>query len=344
MIRLSRYPFALNSVLLAFAVIASLAIGAVFIPPASLLDLFSASLPGLGNSPIVSETFRTILFSIRLPHTILMALTGAALGASGAAYQGLFQNPLADPYLIGVASGAGLGAVLAMSYHWPDNAFSYFAIPAAAFLGGLITVAVVYGLARSGRTIPTTTLILAGVAVGSFASAMTTFLMFRSDGEVRRALAWLLGGSTLSGWGPVIAGLPYLVLGTGLLLTTGHALNVLQFGDEQAHQLGLHVDRAKALVILAATLTTAAAVAFTGIIGFIGLIIPHVIRIIWGPDYRKLIPLSLIGGATALLMADLLARVLLAPQQLPVGVITALAGAPFFLWVLRRYQRSAGRV
>jgi iron complex transport system permease protein len=129
-----------------------------------------------------------------------------------------------------------------------------------------------------------------------------------------------------------------------MLLTTGHALNVLQFGDEQAHQLGLPVDRAKALVILAATLTTAAAVAFTGIIGFIGLIIPHVIRIIWGPDYRKLIPLSLIGGATALLLADLLARVLLAPQQLPVGVITALAGAPFFLWVLRRYQRSSGRV
>jgi iron complex transport system permease protein len=344
MTMLSRHPFAVNSALLALAVFASLAIGAVFIPPVSLLDLITAYIPGLRNAQIVSEIFKTILFDIRLPHTILMAMTGAALGASGAAYQGLFQNPLADPYLIGVASGAGLGAVLAMSTSWPGNYLGFFSIPVAAFLGALITVVTVYLLARSGNTVPTTTLILAGVAVGSFASALTTFLMFRSDGEVRRALAWLLGGSTISGWGPVIAGLPYLALGIGLLLTSGHALNVLQFGDEQAHQLGLPVDRAKSLVILAATLTTAAAVSFTGIIGFIGLIIPHVIRIMWGPDYRRLIPLSLIGGATALLVADLLARVLLAPQQLPVGVITALAGAPFFLWVLRRYQRSAGRI
>lgn len=344
MTMLSRHPFALNSALLVLAILASLAIGAVFIPPASLVDLFSAYIPGLENPQSFSEIFHTILFSIRLPHTILMVLTGAALGASGAAYQGLFQNPLADPYLIGVASGAGLGAVLAMSYRWPASLFGYFAIPVAAFLGALLTVVVVYLMARSGNAIPTTTLILAGVAVGSFASALTTFLMFRSDGEVRRALAWLLGGSTLSGWEPVIASLPYLILGIGLLLTSGHALNVLQFGDEQAHQLGLSVDRAKTLVILAATLTTAAAVSFTGIIGFVGLITPHVIRIVWGPDYRRLIPLSLIGGATTLLIADLLARVLLAPQQLPVGLITALAGAPFFLWILRRYQRSAGRV
>jgi iron complex transport system permease protein len=339
----SRHPFALNSILLVFALLASLAIGAVFIPPSSLLKLVTANLLDSLNIQNVPETFHTILFSLRLPHTILMVLTGAALGASGAAYQGLFQNPLADPYLIGVASGAGLGAVLAMSYRWPANFLSFFAIPMAAFIGALATVAIVYLLARTGNVVPTTTLILAGVAVGSFASALTTFLMFRSDGEVRRALAWLLGGSTLSGWGPVVAGLPYLIIGIALLLTSGHALNVLQFGDEQAHQLGLPVERAKTLVIIAATLTTAAAVSFTGIIGFIGLIVPHIVRIVWGPDYRRLIPLSLIGGATALLLADLLARVLLAPQQLPVGVITALAGAPFFLWVLRRYQRSSGR-
>lgn len=339
----SRHPFALNSILLVIALLASLAIGAVFIPPSSLLKLVTANLLDSLNIQNVPETFHTILFSLRLPHTILMVLTGAALGASGAAYQGLFQNPLADPYLIGVASGAGLGAVLAMSYRWPANFLSFFAIPMAAFIGALATVAIVYLLARTGNVVPTTTLILAGVAVGSFASALTTFLMFRSDGEVRRALAWLLGGSTLSGWGPVVAGLPYLIIGIALLLTSGHALNVLQFGDEQAHQLGLPVERAKTLVIIAATLTTAAAVSFTGIIGFIGLIVPHIVRIVWGPDYRRLIPLSLIGGATALLLADLLARVLLAPQQLPVGVITALAGAPFFLWVLRRYQRSSGR-
>jgi iron complex transport system permease protein len=213
-----------------------------------------------------------------------------------------------------------------------------FTIPAAAFLGALATVALVYFLARSGGRVPTTTLILAGVAVGSFASALTSFLMLRSQGELRRALAWLLGGSTMSGWEPVLAALPYVCLGLGMLAFSGHALNVLQFGDEQAQQLGLRVERARALLLVAASLATAAAVAFSGIIGFVGLIVPHVVRLLWGADYRRLIPLSILGGASLLLLADLLARLLLRPEALPVGIVTALAGAPFFLWVLRRSQ------
>jgi iron complex transport system permease protein len=282
----------------------------------------------------------TIVVQLRLPHTILIALAGASLAASGAAYQGLFQNPLADPYLIGVASGAGLGAVLAMSANWPDNLFGFFSIPIAAFVGASLTVIIVYRLARFGNVLSTTNLILAGVAVGSFASALTSFIMLRSDGEVRRAIAWLLGGSTISGWPPVIASLPYIILSLGILIASGHALNVLQFGDEQAQQLGLPVERVKIVIILAASLATATAVSFTGVIGFIGLIVPHLIRILWGPDYRNLVPLSILGGATALLIADLLARTLLAPQEIPIGIITALAGTPFFLWVLRRSQRG----
>jgi iron complex transport system permease protein len=332
--RLPARPYLLNLLLLACAVLLSIAIGAVFIPPGTLLGMF------LAPSADWPETFSTIVFRIRLPHTALMALTGAALGGSGAAYQGLFRNPLADPYLIGVASGAGLGAVVAMTYRWPSELLGLFTIPAAAFLGALLTVILVYTLARSGRAAPTMTLILAGVAVGSFASALTSFLMLQSEGEVRRALAWLLGGATISGWRPVYAALPYVALGLGLVLTAGHALNVLQFGDEQAQQLGLPVERAKTFLILAASLATAAAVSFSGIIGFIGLVVPHVVRIFWGPDYRQLVPLSILGGATTLLVADLLARVLLAPQELPVGVVTALAGSPFFLWVLRRFLRS----
>jgi iron complex transport system permease protein len=332
--RLPARPYLLNLLLLACAVLLSIAIGAVFIPPGTLLGMF------LAPSADWPETFSTIVFRIRLPHTALMALTGAALGGSGAAYQGLFRNPLADPYLIGVASGAGLGAVVAMTYRWPSELLGLFTIPAAAFLGALLTVILVYTLARSGRAAPTMTLILAGVAVGSFASALTSFLMLQSEGEVRRALAWLLGGATISGWRPVYAALPYVALGLGLVLTAGHALNVLQFGDEQAQQLGLPVERVKTFLILAASLATAAAVSFSGIIGFIGLVVPHVVRIFWGPDYRQLVPLSILGGATTLLVADLLARVLLAPQELPVGVVTALAGSPFFLWVLRRFLRS----
>jgi len=290
-----------------------------------------------GNWP---ESFAVIIFRIRLPHTILILLTGAALSGSGAAYQGLFRNPLADPYLIGVASGAGLGAVLAMAFHWPNNLLGMYTVPAAAFAGAVATVALVYFLARSAGVLPTNTLILAGVAVGSFATALTSFLMLQSQGELHRALAWLLGGATMSGWEPVLAVLPYILLGLGLLVTSGHALNVLQFGDEQAQQLGLPVERTRTILIVAASLTTAAAVSFSGVIGFVGLIVPHLVRLIWGPDYRHLVPLSILGGATVLLLADLLARLVMAPQALPVGVITALAGAPFFLWVLRR-SRSA---
>lgn len=335
--------YLINFSLLGIALVVSVAVGAVFIPPNILARMWFALLPGLSLPADLPGTFETIVFQIRLPHAALIALAGAALGGSGAAYQGLFRNPLADPYLIGVASGAGLGAVLAMAYRWPTGLLGYFNIPAFAFLGAAATVALVYTLARTGKALPTTTLILAGVAVGSFAAAMTSFLMLRSVGEVRRALAYLLGGATLGGWAPVYAMLPYLALGLGLLLTSGHALNVLQFGDEQAKQLGLPVERTKTLLILAASLATGAAVSFAGVIGFVGLIVPHLVRLIWGPDYRHLVPLSVLAGATALLIADVLARIVMAPQELPIGIITALAGAPFFLWVLRQSQRAAAR-
>ncbi len=339
--RVNSSAYLLNITILVLALVFSVAIGAVFVPPLTLLRMVLAHFPGFsGMSVNWPETFAIIIFRIRLPHTILILLTGSALAGSGAAYQGLFRNPLADPYLIGVASGAGLGAVMAMAFHWPNDLLGMYTIPAAAFAGALATVTLVYILARSAGVLPTNTLILAGVAVGSFATALTSFLMLQSQGELRRALAWLLGGATMSGWEPVLAVLPYIFLGLGLLITSGHALNVLQFGDEQAQQLGLPVERTRTLLIVAASLTTAAAVSFSGVIGFVGLIVPHLVRLIWGPDYRHLIPLSILGGATVLLLADLLARLVMAPQALPVGVITALAGAPFFLWILRRSRHA----
>jgi iron complex transport system permease protein len=336
-----RPAYLLNLLLLAVALLLSVAFGAVQIPPLTVARLLAHRL--LSALPLAAwpETYATIVYQIRLPHALLMALTGAALGGSGAAYQGLFRNPLADPYLIGVASGAGLGAVLAITWAASLPLLGLYSVPAAAFLGAVTTVLVVYALARAGRAAPTATLILAGVAVGSFASALTSFLMLSTQGEVRRALAWLLGGYTLSGWTPVWVVLPYLAIGLVALLTFGHSLNVLQFGDEQAQQLGLPVERTRTRLILAASLTTAAAVSFSGIIGFIGLIVPHLARLLWGVDYRHLIPLSILGGATSLLVADLLSRLVLAPQEVPVGILTALAGAPFFLWVLRRAQRTA---
>ena len=316
---------------LLIALILSLAIGSVFLSPA---DLWNA-LRGEGT-----QTAMQILWEIRLPRTVLVALTGMALSGGGEAYQGLFRNPLADPFLIGVASGAGLGAVIAMSIKWPYSFWGLMAVPMAAFAAGLLTVFIVYFLARVGRTVPTTNLILAGVAFSSFATSLTSFLMLRSTGEVRRALGWLLGGASQSGWTAILAMLPYLIIGLGVLTLSGHALNLLQFGDDQAQQLGLNVNRAKTIMLIAASLATAAAVAFSGIIGFIGLIVPHLMRIWFGGDYRKLIPLSIVGGAIALLISDVISRVVLAPQEIPVGIVTALAGAPFFLWVLRRTKNQ----
>jgi iron complex transport system permease protein len=320
-------PYLSSFLFLVIALLVSLAIGSVFLP---LQDIF-AVIKGSG-----SDLATNILWNIRLPRTVLVALTGMALGGSGAAYQGLFRNPLADPFLIGISSGAGLGAVIAMSIDWTYSFWGLMAIPLAAFIAALLTVAVVYFLARVGQTTPITNLILAGVAVSAFATSLMSFLMLRSDGELRRAMSWLMGGSTQLGWEFILIILPYLLIGLGVLIFSGHTLNLLQFGDEQAQQLGLNVSRAKRMILIMASMATAAAVAFAGIIGFLGLIVPHVVRLWFGSDYRKLLPLSIISGATALLFSDVIARILFAPQEIPVGIITSLAGAPFFLWVLRR--------
>jgi len=325
-------PYLSSFIFLLITLILSLGIGSIFISPEELWRVLSGT-----NT---NETFRTILWDIRLPRTVLIALVGAALAGSGAAYQGLFRNPLADPYLIGVASGAGLGAVFAMSIRWPYTTFGLLAVPLAAFIASLLTVYLVYIFANIGGTVPTTNLILAGVAFSSFATSVTSFLMLRSTGELRRAIGWLLGGVSLIGWDVTLALIPYLLIGLTTLVLNGYALNLLQFGDDQAVQMGLNVRQAKFIIIMAASLVTAAAVSFAGIIGFVGLIVPHVVRIWWGVDYRRIIPLSIIGGAGALLLADVLARVVLAPQELPLGIITALVGAPFFLWVLRRAKNQ----
>jgi iron complex transport system permease protein len=327
-----RFPFLSSFLFLSLALLLSLAIGSVFIP---LKEIVAAM---QGNGSALTEN---ILWKIRLPRTVLIALTGMALGGSGAAYQGLFRNPLADPFLIGIASGAGLGAVIAMTVEWPYTFWGLMAIPLAAFVGALATVAIVYFLARVGQTTPVTNLILAGVAVSSFATSLMSFLMLRSDGELRRAMSWLMGGSIQLGWTFTLAMLPYWLMGLGVLLLNGHALNLLQFGDEQAQQLGLDVTRAKRIILISASLATASAVAFSGIIGFIGLIVPHLSRLWFGPDYKRLLPLSILSGATVLLISDVISRIALAPQEIPVGIVTALAGAPFFLWILRR-SRTQG--
>lgn len=315
-------------------------IGSVSIPPRAVIEVLWSRLTGLPTSVPYPATYATILFDIRLPRIAFAAITGAALAAAGTAYQGLFRNPLADPYLVGVASGAGLGATLALTFNLTSTFLGLSAVPIGAFVGALATVGLVMASAQVGRTMPISTMLLAGVAVGAFASAVTTYLMLRTPEGLRRAFNWLLGGASSAGWEPLWTVLPYVALGLIVLLLHARALNVLQLDEEQARQLGLNVERVKLTLVLAATLMTAAVVAFGGLIGFVGLVVPHVLRLLAGPDYRRLLPLTVIGGAAFLVVADLLARTLLAPQELPVGVVTAIAGAPFFVFLLRRLRRS----
>jgi len=335
----ARLPLLLTLTLIG-TVLLAVGIGSVIIPPRVIAELLLDRLRLIELAETSTRTFNVILFEIRMPRVALMALTGAALSTAGAAYQGLFRNPLADPYLVGVASGCGLGATLAIAGGINAHGIGLSTVPLAAFVGGVLTVGVVVMAARVGKTTPMTTMLLAGVAVGAFTTAVTTFLMLRRPDGLQRAFTWMLGGYSTGGWRPVQIMFPYLLLGAVTLQFYARALNVLQLGEEQAQQLGIRVERLKMILVSAATLVTAAAVAFGGLIGFVGLIVPHALRMLGGHDYRRLLPLSMLGGATFLVLCDLVARTLLAPRELPVGVITALTGTPFFILLLRRLKRS----
>ena len=334
-----RYPWwriVLGLAVLVVAAIFAASVGSVSIPFGSVVEIVASRLPGIGLSADIPETWDTILWQLRLPRVVQGMLVGAALAMSGAAYQGLFKNPLADPYLVGVASGAGLGAVVVLLTGVPMYLAGVSLLPVAAFAGGTGAVVVAYSIARNSRGTPTTTLILAGVAIAALTGAVSSLLIMRSDPELRPVLAWLMGSLISSEWKESAIVLAYVVPGMAVLLGFGRMLNVLQLSEEHAAMLGVPVEKVKLLLIGAATLVTAAAVSFSGLIGFVGLVAPHVVRLIWGPDYRFLLPMSAILGATFLVLADLVARTIVSPGELPVGLVTAFCGAPFFLYLLRR--------
>ena len=288
-----------------------------------------------GLTGTLSDTDDTIVWQLRLPRVLLAALVGGSLALAGTAYQGLFRNPLADPYLLGVASGAGLGGAVALTVGaalpWPLSS-----PPLMSFVFALLSVGVVFLLARRrGGALPVS-LILAGVVLGSSTTALTSLLMLAERDDAARVLAWLLGSFGLSSWAQLGAVLPFALFAGIIILASAPALNVLGLGDTSAAALGLRVERFRGVLIVAATLLTAAAVAAAGIIGFVGLIVPHALRLAFGPDHRALLPLSVVYGGVFMVAADLAARTLLSPAELPIGVLTALVGGPFFLWLLRR--------
>lgn len=321
----------LLAVALAAALVAGVAFGAVFIPP----DRVLASLLGAGD-----PTESAIIGSLRLPRVLGAALVGAALAAAGALLQGMLRNPLADPYVIGVSAGASVGAVLGLLVPGP---LGVFAIPALAFAGALVSVLLVWQLARVGAETPVMTLLLAGVVLSAFAASIITLLHVVSDRlqlRLSALLAILMGGVSVISWQQLALSAALVALALVLAFAAATRLDALSFGDDVAAGLGVDVERTKRLVLVASSLLAAAAVSLAGLVAFVGLVAPHAVRVLLGPAHARLVPASVLAGAAFLVLADLLARTALAPAELPVGAITGLIGGPFFFALLWRYRAA----
>jgi iron complex transport system permease protein len=326
--------------ILAACTLAGLAIGPVHVGAGAIAESAVAKLPLVGGHSPLSTTEDAVVWQLRAPRVVLAVLVGGMLAVAGASYQGVFRNPLADPYLLGVAAGAGLGATLVIAYAGGSRSQL---LPPAAFLGAALAVGAAYALGRSdssgGRT--PAALVLAGVTVAAFLTAVQTFVQQQHSDTLQTVYSWILGRLDTAGWRDVLLVLPYVAVAATVLVLHRRMLDVLTVGDDEAATLGLNVNRVRATVVLAATLGTAAAVAASGLIGFVGIIVPHAIRLATDGRYRLMLPLSLLLGGGFLVLADALARTVLAPAEIPVGVITALFGAPFFAVVLRT-TRVAG--
>jgi iron complex transport system permease protein len=323
------------------ALVAGVAFGPVTLPPGGVAAELLNLIPGVHLRSGLTEREVDILTELRLPRVVLGLLVGATLGLAGGCYQGVFRNPLADPHLLGVAAGAGLGvtAVVALR-HSASLAGVAPAVPVAAFAGAVGAVVLTYILgATGGRERSPATLILAGVAVSAFLAAGQTYLLQRNIENVREVYSWLLGRLATSGWHDVLLLLPYAVVTAVVVLLHRRELDVLSVGDEEAASLGLHPQRSRLTLVAAASLGTAAAVSVSGLIGFVGIVVPHTVRLLAGSSYRAILPLSLLFGAAFLALADLAARTAAAPAEIPIGVVTAFLGAPFFVLVLRTSRR-----
>lgn len=327
--------------ILAGAAVLGILVGPVRLGPGAILKEVAGRLPFVNIDSGLSDREAAILWQLRVPRVVLGGLVGGLLAVAGAAYQGVFRNPLADPYLLGAASGAGLGATLAIAYGPDTSSWPIPLLPIAAFIGALAGVLISYSLGRAGGARTATTLILAGVAVASFLTAIQTFVYQRADDTLREVYSWILGGFGTASWSEVILILPYAAASAVVIILHRRLLDVMSLGDEEADSLGIRSRRLRFVLVAAASLGTAAAVSVSGLIAFVGIIVPHTIRLIAGPSYRVVIPLSIIGGAAFLIVADLIARTLLTPAEIPIGVVTAFFGAPFFAIVLRTSGRVA---
>ncbi len=327
-------------ILLFLSILIGLAVGSVALSPAEVLTILRSRLPFSNSPQMWPQAHEVILMRVRLPRVLLAGIIGAALSLSGAVYQGVFRNPMADPYVIGVSSGAALGAVASMWLSLQLPFLGLNSVVPMAFLGGLGTMLLVYRIAAINGRLPILPLLLTGIAVSAFLSALVSVVVLFSNDKLRGILFWLMGGVSHASWAYVRVVVPYVLVAAVVVLAFARDLNAMLLGEEPAMHLGIPVESRKLLFLTVSSLLAACAVAVSGMIGFVGLIIPHTMRMVIGPDHRRLLPASLVAGASFLILADTLARTALAPVEVPVGVVTAFFGGPFFLWILRQRRRS----
>lgn len=337
--------YILAGLLLIISVLLGISIGTVSVPIPSIIQIIGAEVFRFISIEHIDPMHVNIVSSIRLPRVILAGLVGAALAIAGAAFQGLLRNPLADPYTLGVSSGASVGAVLTLFFQISIPFVGAFTLPLLSILFALGTIFLVLGFARKmDRSMKVETIILTGIIFSSFLGAFISLIIALTGDELRQIIGWLLGSVSMRGWAYIKIILPFLIIGSLILIFNGKELNAMSFGEERAQHLGVNVQKRKMMILIAGSILTGAAVAVSGTIGFVGLVIPHLTRILWGPDHRHLLPLSILTGSAFLILADLVSRTIISPIELPIGVITALIGAPAFGIILlkRRSMERSG--
>ncbi|MCS0656166.1 MULTISPECIES: iron ABC transporter permease [Bacillaceae] len=323
------------------AMLMGVSIGTVSVHPITIIRVISAEIfpfISLGNTDAMHAN---IIMNIRLPRVLLAGLVGASLAIAGAAFQGLLRNPLADPYTIGVSSGASLGAVLTLFFGLSIPFAGMFTLPLFSILFSFLTIFAVLLFARNiERSMKVETIILTGIIFSSFLGALISLMIALTGEELRQIIGWLLGSVSMRGWAYIKIILPFFIIGAILLLVNSKELNAMSFGEEKAQHIGVDVQKRKMMVLVAGSILTGAAVAVSGTIGFVGLVIPHLTRMLWGPDHRHLLPLSILMGSGFLIIADLVSRTIITPSELPIGVITALIGAPAFGVILMKRKNK----
>lgn len=288
----------------------------------------------------IPENHRLIILKIRLPRIMLAALVGMGLSTVGLSFQAIFKNPMADPYVLGISSGAAVGAAIGFVLGFEASFFGASAITITAFLGSILTTVLVYNIARVKNKIPTNTLLLAGISMNFLLSSLLSIIMVFNRQEVERIVFWTMGSVSSASYTQILVLLPFLFIGIFIILSFSKDLNIILTGDETAKSLGIEVERIKKILLISSSMIVAACVSVSGIIGFVGLIIPHIVRMLLGPDHRSLLPFSVVAGAVFMVISDTLARTLASPAEIPVGAITALFGAPYFIYLLIKNKRK----